>query len=65
VLDFWFLVFLGFIRVSGTISGAYNSDRAELQAAIVMSSVLGLAPASFPLGDYHFRGREHPGHVGL
>jgi hypothetical protein len=42
VLDFWFLVFLGFIRVSGTISGAYNSDRAELQAAIVMSSVLGL-----------------------
>ena len=35
------LVFLAIVRLSGTVDALYNSDRAELQAAIVLSVALG------------------------
>lgn len=37
-----FLVFLAVIRFSGTVAGSYNSDRAQLQASIVLAVALGL-----------------------
>jgi uncharacterized membrane protein len=38
-----FLGFVGLIRLSGTVAGSYNTDRAQLQAAIVLAVALGLA----------------------
>ena len=38
-----FLAFLGLIRVSGTVAGSYNADRAQLQASIVLAIALGIS----------------------
>ena len=49
-----FLGFLALIRFSGTVAGSYNSDRAQLQGAIILVVALGLAAeaimARFRLG---------------
>ena len=42
VLMLAFLGFLGLIRLSGTVAGSYNADRAQLQASIVLAVALGL-----------------------
>jgi hypothetical protein len=43
ILGLALLAFLAVIRVSGTVAGSYNADRAQLQAAIVLAVALGLA----------------------
>jgi hypothetical protein len=38
-----FVAFLALVRFSGTVVGSYNSDRAQLQGAIILAVPLGLA----------------------
>ncbi len=38
-----FLAFLALIRLSGTVAGSYNADRAQLQASIVLAVALGMS----------------------
>ena len=41
ILMLAFVGFLGLIRISGTVAGSYNADRAQLQASIVLAIALG------------------------
>jgi uncharacterized membrane protein len=43
VMLFAFLAFLALIRLSGTVAGSYNADRAQLQASIVLAVALGMS----------------------